>query len=82
LGFYFDPKSKIATVFHKTERGRISINLFGLNRPDLRGHRSKMIEKLFVLSRMAETNPEAKALLTQSLNDEEEYAAFVRELVR
>jgi uncharacterized protein (TIGR02646 family) len=80
LVFFFDTISKVASVFHKTEQGRISIDLFGLNRPDLRSHRSKMIEKLFVLSLMADVNPEAKALVIQSLNDDEEYAAFSRKL--
>lgn len=80
LVFIFDPKSRIATVSYKTERGRVSIDLFGLNRPDLRGHRSKLIEKLFLLSRMAETDTEARSLLNQSQNDEEEYAAFSRAL--
>jgi len=80
--FFFDPKTKLATVSYKTERGRVSIDLFGLNRPDLRGYRSKMIEKLYVLSRMARMDNEAKSLLDQSLNDEEEYAAFSRELMR
>jgi len=41
-----------------------------------------MIENLFVLSRIAETNPDAMALFAQSLNEEEEYAAFARELAR
>jgi hypothetical protein len=41
-----------------------------------------MIEKLYVLSRMARMDNEAKSLLDQSLNDEEEYAAFSRELMR
>jgi hypothetical protein len=82
LAFFFDTKSRVATVIHKTERGKISINLFGLNRPDLRDHRSKSIAKLAVLSRLAETEPEAKELFSQSLKDEEEYAAFARELAR
>lgn len=82
LKFFFDPKYRVATVSYTTERGRVSIDLFVLNRPDLRGHRSKMIENLFVLSRIAETNPDAMALFAQSLNEEEEYAAFARELAR
>lgn len=82
LGFFFDTKTGVATVFHKTTQGKISIELFGLNRPDLRVHRSKMIEKLFVLFRMAEADPEARAIVLQSQNDEEEYAAFSRELAR
>jgi len=82
LIFFFDPNSRVATVSHKTGRGRVSIDLFGLNRQDLRGHRSKMIEKLFVLSRMAVVDQEAAALFLQSQKDEEEYAAFSRELAR
>jgi hypothetical protein len=41
-----------------------------------------MIEKLFVLSRMAVVDQEAAALFLQSQKDEEEYAAFSRELAR
>ncbi len=82
LLFIFDPESKIATVVHRTERGRVSINLFGLNRPELRTHRSKLIEKLFVLSRFAATDQEARSLIEQSRNDDEEYAAFARALPR
>ncbi len=82
LAFVFDLESRVATVSYKTERGRTSIELFGLNRQDLRTHRSKMIEKLLALSRMAEVDQEAAALLHQSQNDEEEYAAFSRELAR
>jgi uncharacterized protein (TIGR02646 family) len=80
LAFFFDLKGRVATVSYKTERGRISIDLFGLNRQDLRSHRSKMIEKLLVLSRIAAVDQEAAALVLQSQNDDEEYAAFSREL--
>jgi len=82
LTFLFDLKSRVATVSYRTERGRISIDLFGLNRQDLRTHRSKMIEKLLVLSRMAVVDQDAAALIVQSQADEEDYAAFSRELVR
>ncbi|MGA3083055.1 MAG: retron system putative HNH endonuclease [Terracidiphilus sp.] len=82
LVFFFDLKTKVATVSYKTERGRVSRDLFGLNRPDLRAHRSKFVEKLFLLSRLAETDIEARSLLDQSKNDEEEYAAFSRSLIR
>jgi uncharacterized protein (TIGR02646 family) len=80
LEFLFDPKSRLATVSYKTERGKVSRDLFGLNRPDLRGHRLKLIQKLFLISRMAETDMEARSILDQSQNDEEEYAAFSRAL--
>ena len=78
--FIFDTESKIATVVHTTKRGKVSIDLFGLNRPELRFHRSKVIEKLFALSRFAATDSEARRLLAQAQNDSEEYAAFARAL--
>jgi uncharacterized protein (TIGR02646 family) len=82
LEFLYDSQCGVATVTYKTERGRVSVDLFGLNRPDLRAHRSKVIKTFIVLSRLAENDIEAKALLGQFQNDEAEYAAFARNLTR
>ena len=78
LEFLFDITSRLATVSFKTERGRVSSDLFGLNRPDLRTHRSQTVEKLLVLARFAATDQEALQLLQQSQSDEAEYSAFAR----
>lgn len=82
LLFFFDTDSRIATVIYLTQRGKVSVDLFGLNRPELRAHRSKQIEKLIVLSRLAPTDLEARRLFEQSQSDEEEYAAFSRAIPR
>jgi uncharacterized protein (TIGR02646 family) len=80
LLFIFDSKSKLATVVHRTERGRISVELFGLNRPELRSRRSAFVEKLIVLSRFASTDEEAQRLFQEAQGDGQEYAAFARSL--
>jgi len=80
LEFVFDTVTKLATVASKTVRGKTTVDLFGLNRSELREHRSRIIEKLFALSRFARTDPAARKLLEQAQEDAEEYAAFARSL--
>ncbi len=82
LDFFYDSQCGVATATYKTERGRVSIDLFGLNRPDLRAHRSKSVKTFIVLSRLAKNDAVAKALLDQLQSDEAEYAAFARSLSR
>lgn len=81
LEFIYDPQSGLATVTFKTERGRTSVELFGLNRPRLREHRTRSIRKLYVLSKFAMENGEARALLEQSAEDREEFSAFAKTLL-
>jgi uncharacterized protein (TIGR02646 family) len=80
LSFLFDIAARVATVVAKTERGRVTIELFGLNRPDLREYRSRFTEKLLVLSRFAAADEEAHRLLEEARADSAEYAAFSRTL--
>ena len=81
LGFWFDPVAQIASVTHKTIRGLTTLNLFGLNRPLLREHRSKRIRMLAALVQLAGNDPEAQALLEESVQCDAEYAAFARTLI-
>ncbi|MGA8938193.1 MAG: hypothetical protein WB439_03430 [Acidobacteriaceae bacterium] len=80
LRFVYDPIAKLATVSYKTERGRVTRDLFGLNRPELRAYRSSLLQKLYVLKELASTNPSAQDLLTAAKNDDAEFAAFARTL--
>jgi hypothetical protein len=80
LTFIYDKKSGIATVGFSTRRGEISIDLYGLNRNELRSYRSDFVKKLYVLSKFAATKPEARALLEAAVADDAEYAAFARSL--
>jgi uncharacterized protein (TIGR02646 family) len=80
LDFVFDRVAKLASVVYKTERGRVTVELFGLNRPDLRAYRSRVFEKLLALSRFAATDGEARHLLEEAQSDDGEYAAFARTL--
>ena len=78
--FFYDTNVYIASVYGITQRGKTTENLLGLNRHDLRKYRSRCVQKLFVLARKAESDPEANALLNEAKQDEAEYAAFARVL--
>lgn len=80
--FLYDQTAKIATVISKTKRGEVTEKLLALNRPELRSYRSKQVQRLYVLSVFAKTNPEAKALFQESQLDSTEYSAFSRTLAR
>jgi uncharacterized protein (TIGR02646 family) len=80
LRFIYDKKSGIATVGFLTRRGEISIELYGLNRNELRSYRSDFVKKLYVLSKFTATKPEAKALLDAAITNDAQYAAFTRSL--
>ena len=78
--FIYDAKAKLANVYGKTERGRATEKAFGLNRSDLRTYRSKKIEILVCLARLALTDREAQRLLDEAKQADAEYAAFARTL--
>jgi hypothetical protein len=80
--FLYDQTAKIATVIGKTRRGEVTENLLALNRHDLRNYRSKQVQKLYVLSILAQTNPEAKAIFQEAQMDNAEYSAFSKALSR
>jgi len=56
--------------------------MLGLNRYELREHRSKHVRRLHVLVKLSETHPDAKALIAEAKQDDAEYAAFIRELTK
>jgi uncharacterized protein (TIGR02646 family) len=80
LSFVFDIKAKLATVTYKSTRGRVTVELLGLNRENLRTYRSRFIEKLYVISRFAQTDPEARRIIQMAQEDDGEYAAFARNI--
>lgn len=78
--FVYIPKAKLASVYGKTERGKTTEEELGLNRPDLRTHRSKRVEMLVCLAQHAQTDPIAQNLLDEAKQADAEYAAFARTL--
>jgi len=81
LDFVIDINARLATVVGKTTRGRTTEKTIGLNRPDLRAYRSKLVMQLRILSNFAGTDPEAKSLIEAACQDNSEYAAFARQVV-
>ncbi|MDP2832509.1 MAG: retron system putative HNH endonuclease [Pseudomonadota bacterium] len=79
--FAFDFQARLASVVGTTARGKTTATLLGLNRQDLRAYRSRRVMQLCVLSRCAENDPDARALLEEACHDDAEYAAFARTLV-
>ncbi len=78
--FDFDPVAKIASVFGTTARGETTETLLGLNRYDLRTHRSKVVERLAALARFVTHDTEAGRLMADAKLSSSEYAAFARAL--
>ena len=78
--FFYDAKTKLASVYGKTARGATTERDLGLNRPDLRTYRSKRVEMLMCLAQCAQTNSDAQQLLDEARQDDAEYAAFARML--
>ncbi len=80
--FFYDAKAKMATVITMpNSRGNTTENLLGLNRKELREHRSLYITRILAIARLAVTDAEAQLLLDEAKQDKAEYAAFVRALV-
>lgn len=79
--FFYDPVAKLATVIPTTKQGKTTEQLLKLNRPDLRSHRSALINRLQVLKNFAEKgDPKAIALWQEAQSNNAEYAAFARSL--
>jgi hypothetical protein len=79
--FHYDSVAKLASVYGVTSRGTTTENLLGLNRHLLRDYRSKYVQKLFVLARMAGNDPEAASLIQDAKEAPSPYAAFARALL-
>jgi uncharacterized protein (TIGR02646 family) len=80
LDFQYDERTKLASVYGKTVRGRTTETLLGLNRAELRQYRSRQVTRLAALACLARTHPEAHQLLEEARQDDAEYAAFARAL--
>ena len=78
--FVYDPRAKLASVYGITERGKITETDLGLNRAELRTHRSKQIQRLACLAQLARTDPDAQSLFDEAKKADAEYAAFARML--
>jgi len=76
LSFEYDPVAKLASVRGKTLRGRTTRKLLGLNRHELRNHRSKHVKYLWFIAVQATTDPKARQLLDEAATADEEYSAF------
>jgi len=76
LSFEYDPVAKLASVRGKTTRGDTTEKLLGLNRQDLRTHRSGRIKQLWFIAQKAMTDPEARQLLDDAATASHEYSAF------
>jgi len=78
--FSYDFHARLATVVDKTVRGKVTKDLLGLNRNDLRDYRSRQVNRLLVLKKLAQTDPEAAALFHEAQLDSSEYSAFAKAL--
>jgi uncharacterized protein (TIGR02646 family) len=78
--FCFDSAVKLASVYGLTPRGMLTERLLGINRPELRSHRSTRIRHLVALAKFAESDDDAAALLDSAKQSDAEYAAFARML--
>lgn len=78
LDFNFDLVTYTASVDGKTPRGKTTETLLGLNRPELREHRSLYVKKIFVLSQYAAVDPMARQLVADAVKTDAEYAAFAK----
>jgi uncharacterized protein (TIGR02646 family) len=80
LEFRYDANLGLASVYGRTDRGKTTESLLGLNRLQLRQFRSLQIKKLAVLRSLGATNPEAKQLFDEAMEATSEYSAFARAL--
>lgn len=78
LSFEYDPVAKLSSVRGKTTRGDTTEKCLGLNRQDLRTHRSTRIKHLWFIAQKAATDSEARQLLDEAAASSHEYSAFAR----
>jgi uncharacterized protein (TIGR02646 family) len=76
--FHYEPACRLASVYGTTPRGETTEAILGLNRNELLAYRSGQITKLYVIARLAASDPEAESLLKEAMEDSAEYAAFAR----
>jgi uncharacterized protein (TIGR02646 family) len=78
--FHYEPACRIASVYGTSPRGKTTEEILGLNRNELLTYRSRQMTKLYVIARLAASDPEAESLLKEAMEDSAEYAAFARTL--
>ncbi|WP_257457651.1 retron system putative HNH endonuclease [Archangium lipolyticum] len=76
LSFEYDPVTRLASVRGRTTRGDTTEKCFGLNRQDLRRHRSTRVKQLWFIAQRATIDPDARRLLDEAASASEEYSAF------
>jgi uncharacterized protein (TIGR02646 family) len=76
LSFDYDPMARLASVHGRTRRGQKTEELLGLNRNDLRAHRSMWLKCLWVVAQRAAQDPEARRLLDEAASPSSPYSAF------
>lgn len=76
LSFEYDPVTSLASVRGRTTRGDTTEKCLGLNRKDLRTHRSTRVKQLWFIAQRATTDPDARRLLDEAASASEEYSAF------
>ena len=83
LRFEYDRSANLANVYGKSRRGKTTEKLLGLNRPELRAYRSKVVKRLIVVADFAITqkDPAAIQLMNEAIGADAEYAAFARALI-
>lgn len=80
LRFQYDKLGETALVDYKDMKGRVTIEVLGLNRPELLKERSKYIFMILSLIEKSASSNEAKALLNEAQADTEKFSAFVKTL--
>ena len=86
LKFDWNPKTQLASIYGRDDRGREVVNIFdfnGLNgRKELIEYRSQYVKKLFFFLQSAQNgDAEAKALLQEACLPKSEYSAFALALI-
>jgi len=80
LRFVYEPTAQLASVYGRTERGATTEEVLGLNRPELRAHRSDKVKMMAAICLMAATNASAAKLWAELQDASKEYSAFARSL--
>ena len=78
--FYYDPYEKTAKIIDMTARGKVTIEILGLNRKLLLSDRSDYVRKLCAFAIEAAVGGEGHTLFNESISSTEPYSAFARQL--
>ncbi|RYH63830.1 MAG: TIGR02646 family protein [Alcaligenaceae bacterium] len=80
--FTFDAITQQTLAIPKTDRGKTTAQIFGLNnRKALIKARSSLIKKLIVIKTYAATDPAAKKLIAEAKKQDQPYLAWVNALI-